>query len=111
MSSDMTAGTSEIANDRAALIRQAFRLEYITLAWMMIEATVAIGSGIAADSLTLSDRPRSPDRTRSPVAVSQKREYFKYPLETIGDFAPAAANLGARRPIANSQKPAIGGHF
>jgi hypothetical protein len=40
-------GTSEIANDRAALIRQAFRLEYITLAWMMIEATVAIGSGIS----------------------------------------------------------------
>jgi len=55
--------------------------------------------------------PRSPDRTRSPVAVSQKREYFKYPPETIGDFASAAANLGARRPIANSQKPAIGGHF
>jgi hypothetical protein len=55
--------------------------------------------------------PRSPDRTQSPVAVSQKREYFKYPPETIGDFAPAAANLGARRPIANSQKPAIGGHF
>jgi len=49
----MTA-TSEIANDRAALIRQAFRLEYITLAWMMIEATVAIGCGIAADSLTLT---------------------------------------------------------
>src|SRR3984893_1194103 len=55
--------------------------------------------------------PRSPDRTRSPVAVSQKREYFKYPPETIGDFAPAAANLGARRPIANSQKPTIGGAF
>src|ERR1700674_186388 len=50
----MTAGTSEIANDRAALIRQAFRLEYITLAWMMIEAVVAIGSGVAADSLTLT---------------------------------------------------------
>src|ERR1700675_1746883 len=33
--------------------------------------------------------PRSPDRTRSPGAVSRKREYFKYPRETIGDFAPA----------------------
>jgi hypothetical protein len=54
--------------------------------------------------------PPSVDRTRSPAAVSRKREYFKYPPETIGDFAPAAANFGARRRIANSQKPAIGGH-
>jgi hypothetical protein len=61
--------------------------------------------------VTLRARPRSADRTRSPAAVSRKREYFEYPPETIGDFAPAAANLGARRPIANSQKPAIGGHF
>jgi hypothetical protein len=36
------------------MIRQAFRLEYITLAWMTIEAAVAIGSGVAADSLTLT---------------------------------------------------------
>jgi divalent metal cation (Fe/Co/Zn/Cd) transporter len=49
-----TAGISEIAHDRAALIQQAFRLEYITLAWMTIEAAVAIGSGVAADSLTLT---------------------------------------------------------
>jgi|SRR5271166_5702248 len=39
--------------DRAALIQEAFRIEYITIAWMMIEAAVAIGSAIAADSLTL----------------------------------------------------------
>ena len=32
-------------------------------------------------------RPRSKDRTQSPVAVSQKREYFKLPPETIGIFA------------------------
>src|SRR5258708_14495020 len=49
-----TATTSEVADNRAALVRQAFRLEYITVAWMMIEATVAIGSGIAAGSLTLT---------------------------------------------------------
>jgi hypothetical protein len=48
-----TAGISEVAHDRAALVQQAFRLEYITLAWMTIEAAVAIGSGVAADSLTL----------------------------------------------------------
>jgi divalent metal cation (Fe/Co/Zn/Cd) transporter len=40
-------------SDRAALIDQAFRLEYVTLAWMVIEAAVAVTSGIAAGSLTL----------------------------------------------------------
>ena len=54
-------------------------------------------------------RPRSADRTRSPAAVSRKREYFKYPPETIGDFAPGDPNSGTRRPISDSQKPAIGG--
>src|SRR6266700_2396334 len=49
-----TATTSEVADNRAALVRQAFRLEYITLAWMTIEAAVAIGSGVAAGSLTLT---------------------------------------------------------
>jgi divalent metal cation (Fe/Co/Zn/Cd) transporter len=47
---------SEIPNSRAhriSLIRQAFWLEYVTLAWMTVEAAVAIGSGIAANSLTL----------------------------------------------------------
>lgn len=38
---------------RPALVQQAFRLEYLTLAWMLIEAAVAIGSGIAAHSVTL----------------------------------------------------------
>jgi len=54
---------------------------------------------------------RRPDRTRSPVAVSAKREYFKYPPETIGDLALEVAKFGAWRPRANLQKPAIGGHF
>ncbi len=48
------AGTTEMTNNRAVLIQQAFRLEYITLAWMTIEAAVAIGSGVAADSLILT---------------------------------------------------------
>ena len=47
------ASPSEVTTDRSEMIRQAFRLEYITLAWMIIEAVVAIGSGIAANSLTL----------------------------------------------------------
>jgi divalent metal cation (Fe/Co/Zn/Cd) transporter len=45
---------SAATDERTALIRQAFRLEYFTLAWMTIEAGVAIGSGVAADSLTLT---------------------------------------------------------
>ena len=47
------ASPSSATDNRAALIDQAFRLEYITLAWMMLETGVAIGSGIAAGSLTL----------------------------------------------------------
>jgi divalent metal cation (Fe/Co/Zn/Cd) transporter len=41
------------AGSRAVLIRDAFRIEYITIVWMVIEAVVAIQSAIAADSLTL----------------------------------------------------------
>jgi divalent metal cation (Fe/Co/Zn/Cd) transporter len=40
--------------ERAALIRQAFRLEALTLAWMTVEGAVAIGAGVAAGSLTLT---------------------------------------------------------
>ena len=47
------ANPSETANDRTAMINQAFWLEYLTLAWMTVEAAVAIASGIAANSLTL----------------------------------------------------------
>jgi len=39
--------------DRSGMIREAFRLEYVTLAWMSVEAVVAIGSGLAAQSLVL----------------------------------------------------------
>ncbi|HTW70655.1 MAG TPA: cation transporter [Acetobacteraceae bacterium] len=39
--------------ERAALIEQAFRFEWMTVAWMVIEGAVAIISGVAASSLTL----------------------------------------------------------
>jgi divalent metal cation (Fe/Co/Zn/Cd) transporter len=39
--------------ERAALIREAFRLEWFTVARMTVEAVVAIASGIAAQSITL----------------------------------------------------------
>jgi divalent metal cation (Fe/Co/Zn/Cd) transporter len=38
---------------REALVREAFRLEYLTVIWMVIEASVAISAGVAARSLTL----------------------------------------------------------
>jgi divalent metal cation (Fe/Co/Zn/Cd) transporter len=39
--------------DREALIRAAFRLEWLTIGWMTVEAGVAIASGLAAGSLVL----------------------------------------------------------
>ena len=42
-----------LVQGRRELVRQAFFLEYVTVAWMMIEASVAIGSGVAAHSITL----------------------------------------------------------
>jgi divalent metal cation (Fe/Co/Zn/Cd) transporter len=42
-----------LLQSRRVLVRQAFFLEYVTVAWMMIEAVVAIGSGVAAHSITL----------------------------------------------------------
>jgi len=38
---------------RSDLVSEALRLEWITGAWMLIEAAVAIGAGIAAHSLSL----------------------------------------------------------
>ncbi|PNE12226.1 MAG: cobalt transporter [Beijerinckiaceae bacterium] len=41
------------ATDRIDLVKQAFWLEWITIAWMAIEAVVASWSGFAAHSITL----------------------------------------------------------
>jgi divalent metal cation (Fe/Co/Zn/Cd) transporter len=41
------------ASNRAALIQDAFRLEWLTIIWMTIETAVAIGAGLAAHSLLL----------------------------------------------------------
>jgi divalent metal cation (Fe/Co/Zn/Cd) transporter len=41
------------ATHRAALIRRAFTLEWLTIGWMSVEAAVAVGSGVAAHSLSL----------------------------------------------------------
>jgi divalent metal cation (Fe/Co/Zn/Cd) transporter len=39
--------------DRGVLVREAFRVEFLTITWMVIEAAVAIGSAIESHSLTL----------------------------------------------------------
>ena len=42
-----------IGFERDALVRAAFRLEWLTFGWMVVEAAVAIGAGVAAGSLLL----------------------------------------------------------
>jgi divalent metal cation (Fe/Co/Zn/Cd) transporter len=39
---------------RERLIRRAFRLEWLTIGWMAVEAVVAVRSGVAAGSLSLT---------------------------------------------------------
>ena len=39
--------------ERGSLVRTAFELEWLTLAWMVVEAAVALGAGLAAHSLLL----------------------------------------------------------
>ena len=41
-------------SDREALIREAFRLEWLTIGWMSVEAAIALVSGIVAGSLVLT---------------------------------------------------------
>jgi len=40
--------------DRLPLINEAFRLEWLTIGWMTVEAVVAIGAGVTAGSLVLT---------------------------------------------------------
>jgi divalent metal cation (Fe/Co/Zn/Cd) transporter len=39
--------------DRVALVREAFRLEWLTIGWMTVEAVIAIAAGVTAGSLVL----------------------------------------------------------
>lgn len=43
----------EVASDRLLLIREAFRLEWATIAWMSVETAVSIVAGVTAGSLVL----------------------------------------------------------
>ena len=43
-----------MAISRTAAIRQGLRLEVATIAWMVVEAAVALGAGVAARSVLLT---------------------------------------------------------
>jgi divalent metal cation (Fe/Co/Zn/Cd) transporter len=49
-----SASSALLKAERVALTRQAFRLEWLTVAWMIVEGAAAVGAGIAAGSLTLT---------------------------------------------------------
>lgn len=42
-----------MTQERSALVQRALKLEYVTIAWNVIEAAVSIGAGIAAGSIAL----------------------------------------------------------
>jgi divalent metal cation (Fe/Co/Zn/Cd) transporter len=44
---------SNSASNRQTLIREAFRLEWLTIAWMIIEGAIAVAAGVLAHSITL----------------------------------------------------------
>lgn len=50
---DIADTPSPTSGDRAQFVRSAFRLEAFTIAWMLIEAAVAVAAGVAARSLLL----------------------------------------------------------
>ena len=51
--SRLESSAPAFASARAELIRRAFRLEYATVAWMVVEAAVVIWSGVQAASVSL----------------------------------------------------------
>jgi hypothetical protein len=48
-----TPSALSLTSERTALIWHAFRLEWMTVAWMVVEGVVALAAGLAAGSLTL----------------------------------------------------------
>ena len=48
-----TSSALSLTSERTALIRRAFRREWMTVAWMVVEGVVAIAAGLATGSLTL----------------------------------------------------------
>jgi divalent metal cation (Fe/Co/Zn/Cd) transporter len=53
MNESMENTADAAAAGRARLVRRAFLLEYFTVAWMVVEAAVAVASGVIAHSIAL----------------------------------------------------------
>ena len=49
----MSTGTVSQEYNRAAVVRQGRRLEYLTIIWNALEALISIGAGIIAGSIAL----------------------------------------------------------
>jgi divalent metal cation (Fe/Co/Zn/Cd) transporter len=52
--STMLRSTVAFVEDRAAQVRAGIRVEVLTIAWMLVEAAVAMGAGIVARSILLT---------------------------------------------------------
>jgi divalent metal cation (Fe/Co/Zn/Cd) transporter len=79
---------------RADLVRQAFRLEFLTLAWMTVEAAVGIGAGVAAGSLALTAFGADSVIELASAGVLVWR--LNIELRRGGEFAERAERIAAR---------------
>ena len=68
---------------------------FATISVNMRRHSLDLDSVCLRSSCTAAHTPRSADRARSPAGVSQKREYFRCGLETMGDFALRLFKFGA----------------
>jgi divalent metal cation (Fe/Co/Zn/Cd) transporter len=78
------------------LIQQAFRLEWLTVAWMVIEAVVAIGAGAMAGSLTLTAFGLDSviELTSAGVLISRLRHELRHGEEFSKQAERVASRIG-----------------
>ena len=84
--------------DRSVLIQEAFRIEYLTIAWMVIEAAVAIASAFKAGSRIVScHRSRGKGRNTAQPSLqwltrNLEDDCFRARLKNLGEWAPRVQN-------------------
>ena len=88
-------------------LRQARLAQLLVLVWMLLEAAVAIGSGIAARSIALTAFARSEDRTEALLAGYSV--HVPKPVETSELIAAVASLCGkTARPALAAQARRLG---
>ena len=97
--------------ERLALIRSAFRLEWMTVAWMVVEGVVAIGAGVAAGSLTLmafglynANRAGVGGHTHFGISMSELHEDRPFQNKPSEPLAALAARCCSRWPPISSSE-------